>query len=275
MIGCIVFPRKGAFIMKRRILFALLGCFLLVVAISACAAPATPEPTATPTVIPPTPTSIPATTTPSALDIADHLSWFGTASFLYRGSQNIYFDPVTLSGELPPADIILISHAHSDHWSPVDLVKIIGPNTTLVISPNVTAADEASQDTLGIPATTLEIGDMVEINGVEIEAVPAYGNGHPIEAEGAGFIVTVDGERIYFAGGTNTYPEMADISCEVALLPLYSSSDILAMAETVPAKIIIPMHTSEYAAQAYATVLSQQVGGDKQFISLPVEPYQP
>ena len=254
--------------MKRRIVLALFGCILIVAAISACAASVTPEPTPTPTAVPPTPTFSPS-------DLVSKMHWFGTSSILYHGSQDIYFDPVTLSGELPVADIILVSHAHSDHWSVDDLVKIIGPDTKLVISPNITLAYEAAKDTLGIPATTLGMGETIEINGVTIKAVPAYGNGHPIEAQGEGFLVNVDGGQIYFAGGTGTYPEMADMTCDVALLPVYTSADILAMAETVPAKIIIPLHTGQFAAGAYATVLSQQVGGDKQFISLSSGPYQP
>ena len=119
--------------MKR--LFALFLSFcLLAGSLTACAAPTlvpTAEPTSTPA---------PSTSTPCAADALSKLHWFGTSAILYNGSQKIYFDPISLTGTFPPADIILITHAHTDHWSVNDLKKIIGPKTTLIISPSVKVA---------------------------------------------------------------------------------------------------------------------------------------
>ncbi len=137
--------------MKRYLSFFLL-ISLFVALLAGCAPAATQAPTVTP--VPPTATPVPASPTPSAQDALSKLHWFGTSAILYNGSKVIYFDPVTLEGNLPKADIILITHAHSDHWSPVDLAKVIGPNTTLIVATNVTAAYEASKAELGIPATS-------------------------------------------------------------------------------------------------------------------------
>ena len=204
------------------------------------------------------------------------LHWFGTSAFLYRGSQNIYFDPITLAGELPPADIILITHAHSDHWSVPDIKKIIGPNTVLVISPNVNAAYEASKDALGIPATVLKEGETTEVRGVSIQAVPAYDTGaHPRENGGAGYIVAVDGVRIYHAGGTAAYPEMAQYHCDVALIPVYGMAATNEMVKVIPAKVFILEHTSIYAVQALITAFTKDFGGQKTFAILQPGPNGP
>src|SRR5512136_2753980 len=99
--------------MKRLFAFFLLFC-LLAGSLTACAAPPTPAPTAIPTS---TPVPPPPTPTASPAEAVSKLHWFGTSAILYNGSQKIYFDPITLAGTLPTADIILITHAHSDHWS--------------------------------------------------------------------------------------------------------------------------------------------------------------
>jgi L-ascorbate metabolism protein UlaG (beta-lactamase superfamily) len=203
------------------------------------------------------------------------LHWFDTVAFLYHGSQNIYFDPIGLVGNLPPADLILITHAHTDHWSIADIKKIIGPNTTLIISPNMSVVYETNKADFGVPATLLAEGQTIEVNGVNIEAVPAYGAGHPREAGGVGYIVTIDGIRIYNAGGTDAYPEMAQNTSDIALIPAYSKALAQAMAEIIPAKVIVIEHTSFYAATALATIFTQDMGGGKTFVALAAGPYLP
>jgi L-ascorbate metabolism protein UlaG (beta-lactamase superfamily) len=202
------------------------------------------------------------------------LHFFGTAAFLYNGSRIIYFDPVTLGGSLPKADLILVTHGHSDHWSVPDIQKIVGPNTTLIIGPNVPY--ETSKAEIGAPATILREGETIDVNGVKIEAVPAYDTSfHPREAGGVGFIVSVDGIRIYHAGGTAAYPEMAQYTCDVAMIPAYSKALAQAMAEIIPAKVIIFMHTSYYGSKALSDVIAQDIGGGKTFVALQDGPYNP
>jgi hypothetical protein len=263
--------------MKRFVTLCLLACVLMIAGASCQAQPA-----ATPTLVPPTatplpPTPTPAPPTPAAADVASKLHWFGTSAFLYRGSQTIYFDPIGLGGDLPPADIILISHAHSDHWSPTDIKTIIGPDTVLIISPNVTVAYEASKDALGIPAKILGEGETAEVDGVSIQAVPAYTNdgGHPREGKSVGYIVTVDGARIYHAGSTDAYPEMAQYQCDVALIPVYSKDRANALVKAIPAKAFIFDHTSFYAAQSLATLLANDLGDQQTFVTLEAGPNKP
>jgi L-ascorbate metabolism protein UlaG (beta-lactamase superfamily) len=204
------------------------------------------------------------------------LHWFGTSAFLYNGSKVIYFDPITLDGNLPKADIILVTHAHSDHWSVPDLKKVIGPNTILIIGPNVSSSYEAAKSDLGIPATVLSEGQTTEVDGLSIEAVPAYDTTyHPKGSGGVGYLVSVDGIRIYHSGGTAAYPDMAKYYCDIAFIPAYSKALAQALAEVVPAKMIIIEHTSYYAAKALADLFTQDIGGGKTFVALEAGPYQP
>jgi L-ascorbate metabolism protein UlaG (beta-lactamase superfamily) len=259
--------------MKRYLSFFLL-ISLFMVLLAGCAPAATQAPTETP--IPPTATPVPASPTPSAQDALSKLHWFGTSAILYKGSKVIYFDPITLDGNLPKADIILITHAHSDHWSPVDLMKVIGPDTTLIIATNVIAAYEASKAELGIPATILNETEKIDVDGVAIEAVPAFDTAyHPVGYGGVGYLVTVDGLVLYHAGGTAAYPEMANLNCDIAFIPLYSKAQAEAIATILPAKLIIFEHTSYYAALAVADLFGKSIGEAKGFAALEAGPLNP
>lgn len=253
--------------MKRILALSWLGC-LLAGWITACAAPPTEAPA--PTLKPPMPTA-----TPVPVDPVSRLHWFGTSAILYNGSQVIYFDPITLSGELPPADLILVTHAHTDHWSVKDIQQIIGPNTTLVISPNSTSVYESAKDEFGIPATILVEGETIEVNGLTIEAVPAFDTRFHLRAnEGVGYIVTVDGTRIYHAGGTASYPEMAQNECDIAILPMYTADDTRTMIELIPAETFVIGHTSYYTVQALAKLAAEELDG-RQVADLKLGPFEP
>ena len=259
--------------MKRTTSFTLLVCLVLAWVVG-CSPAATAVPTPSP--LPPTATPIPATPTLSAQDAIGKLHWFGTSAFLYNGSKVIYFDPVSLDGNLPKADIILVTHAHTDHWSVADIKKVIGQNTTLIIGPNVSVSYEAAKGDLGIPATVLNEGDKMEVDGVSIEAVPAYDTTFHLKGSGGvGFLVGVDGLRFYHAGGTDAYPEMANYNCDIAFVPLYAKNKAQAIAEILPAKMIIFEHNSYYMAKAVADLLSQSIGGGKTFMAMEAGPYNP
>jgi len=236
-------------------------------------APAAPSPTTVP-IVAPTETPVPATPTPAVLSTIEKLHWFGTSAILYQGSQNVYFDPITLAGELPTADLILVTHGHSDHWSVKDLLQIIGPQTTLVISPNVTTVYEQAKDQLGIEAKVMKEGETLEVNGVTIEAVPAYDGIHPRQGGGVGYIITIDGQRIYHAGGTGPYPEMAQNECDIAIVPIYRNTTLNEVVSLIPAKEISVVHTSANSSESYAIVLGKD-HPDKKFVTIQSGPLEP
>ncbi len=184
----------------------------------------------------------------NAEDLVNKLHWLGHDSFRLEGPPVIYFDPVKLGGKQPLADLVLVSHEHHDHCSPDDVKKISGPNTVVVASASAAARLRGAQ--------TVRPGDRLTAAGVEIEAVRAYNVNkfrspgvpfHPREAEHVGYVVTVNGVRIYHAGDTDQIPEMADLSCDVALLPVSGTyvmtvEEAVEAARTIGPQIVIPMH---------------------------------
>lgn len=141
------------------------------------------------------------------------IHWLGHDCFKIENDVVIYTDPFTLKKQ-DKADIILITHEHFDHCSPVDVKKLLATNSILVAPSNCV---------LKLPGTvkTLEPGNTLTIKDITIEAVPAYNtnkNFHPKEKKWVGYIITINKIRIYFAGDTDYIPEMKtfkniDIAC--------------------------------------------------------------
>ncbi len=184
-------------------------------------------------------------------DLLARLHWLSHASFRLDGPPTIYFDPVVsfFKDEPPQADIILISHTHNDHYFPPTLKRISKPETVIVASSLV--ATLAQADGVSGQVRALRPGERTTVGKVEIEAVPAYNIGksyHPKEAENLGFIVTLYGRRVYFAGDTDLIPEMADIRADVALLPVggtytMDAKEAAQAVAIINPKVVVPMHT--------------------------------
>ncbi len=176
--------------------------------------------------------------------VVKNLRWLGHDAFLLRaGGKSIYFDPFQLAPGLPPADLICISHEHYDHCSPADVLTIQQPSTLIV-----TEAKAAAK--LHGKIITLAPGERREVDGVIIEAVPAYNTNkqfHPQGNSWLGFILTVDGVRLYHAGDTDYIPEMVNIRADIALLPVsgtyvMTAEEAARAALTIEPKIAVPMH---------------------------------
>jgi L-ascorbate metabolism protein UlaG (beta-lactamase superfamily) len=177
---------------------------------------------------------------PKALE---HLHWLGHDSFRIDEPIVIYLDPWKLPEDSPPADLILISHEHGDHCSPADVQKIRKGDTVVVTVP--TAASQ-----LDAPVVSLQAGEQIMVADVTVEAVRAYNIGkpfHPKEAGHVGFLLTLRGERLYFAGDTDKIPEMEGLACDIALLPVsgtyvMTAEEAAQAAEVIQPRVAVPMH---------------------------------
>ena len=171
------------------------------------------------------------------------LRWLGHSSFRLDGSPTVYFDPWKVPINSPPADLILVTHEHYDHCSPEDVTTVRQESTIVIANP--TAAKM-----LKGPVTVLRPGEQAKVVGVDVEAVPAYNIGkrfHPRDADRVGYVVNVRGVRLYHTGDTDHVPEMADLECDIALLPVsgtyvMTSDEAVAAARSIQPRVAVPMH---------------------------------
>ncbi len=195
----------------------------------------------------------------------NRLTFLGHATFRIVTEQGLklWIDPWLDNPQAPAsirddmdADIILITHAHSDHMG--NCIEMASSSSTEVI-----AIHEIQQYLLtkGLPNVTgMNIGGSYSTKGITITMVPAI-HSSSIQDEGeliyggeaAGFIITLENgsTKIYHAGDTALYGDMAMIGTlyrpTVALLPIgdhyvMGPKEAAYACRLLSPKIVVPMH---------------------------------
>jgi L-ascorbate metabolism protein UlaG (beta-lactamase superfamily) len=145
------------------------------------------------------------------------IEWLGHATFRIGNGMTIYIDPWKLKKGAAKADLILISHSHFDHCSADDVEKIRG-ETTRIIGSEDCAGEIKGDFTAAKPGQTFTVGEAT------VQTVPAYNprkKFHPPTQGWLGFLITIGGQTIYYAGDTDLIPEMEELGkVDVALLPV-------------------------------------------------------
>ncbi len=178
------------------------------------------------------------------------LTWLGHASFKLRTKEGklIYIDPEVeryagLWEMLEKADLILISHWHPGHGS-LETINHIRTDSTLIAG-----SAEASSEIDG--CETLAMGEEKEYGWTKLKAVPAYTPRRPAHDERGnilGFVIEIDGKKIYNASDTELIPEMQALgSIDIALLPVggtdtMSATEAVRVVELLKPKVAIPSH---------------------------------
>jgi len=175
-------------------------------------------------------------------DLARKISWLGHDGFRIDGKKTVYIDPFKISGG-PRADMILISHEHFDHCSPEDVAKIQGPGTVIL-------TEKDSGKKLKGDVRVLKPGESITLGEVRVEAVPSYNTDkdfHPKKKGWLGFVIEMEGVRVYHAGDADFILEMRDLKVDIALLPVsgtyvMTSEQAVKAALAIQPKLAIPMH---------------------------------
>lgn len=187
----------------------------------------------------------------------ENLHWLGHASFRLDGKRVIYFDPWKLGRQAKKANFIFVSHEHFDHFS-VDDIKLISTKETVIMTDKTCARQLENKGVICRQISALAPQDTLQIEGIEVNAVASYNINKQFHARNSkklGFIVSVEGVKVYHAGDTDKIPEMKDYRCDVALLPV-SGTYVMTAGEAAEAallikpKLAIPMHYGDIVGTA-------------------------
>jgi L-ascorbate metabolism protein UlaG (beta-lactamase superfamily) len=143
---------------------------------------------------------------------------------LTYGDIVIHVDPVGEYADyaaLPKADIVLVTHEHSDHLDPRAIAAVRAKDAAVILG---------SQCGGRVPGgEVMRNGEERTVKGIRVEAVPAYNvvhmraPGSPFHprGNGNGYVLTLGDRRVYVAGDTENTREMKALKgIDVAFLPM-------------------------------------------------------
>lgn len=185
----------------------------------------------------------------------------GAATLLYQGQASIriitaenkviYIDPYAGKGYDFPADLILVTHEHSDHN---DLDKIESRNPDCVVITHNEAIQNGEHQ-------------VFDFGYVRVEAVEAGYNDMHDASECVGYVLTFsNGKSVYVSGDTSTTPQMSEMSEMQIDYAFYCCDGVFNMgleeaalcAETVGAKYNIPYHMTGKTPKTYDREIAEQ-----------------
>ena len=182
-------------------------------------------------------------------ELVDAISVNTQSSIRIGADKVVYFDPIEIRSAAHDADVIFITHEHGDHFDPESIRNICRDDTVLAAP----ASMSGQLGSAGIPAGRTVLfspGEKKEAGGIAAEAVPAYNilkPFHPRRKGWVGYIVTIDGVRIYVAGDTDAVKEVKAVKCDIALVPIggkftMNAKDAAAAVNCIRPSVCIPTH---------------------------------
>jgi L-ascorbate metabolism protein UlaG (beta-lactamase superfamily) len=208
-------------------------------------------------------------TTPPSEDTSIKLTLLGNAGVMIEADgMRIYIDPLSLPSNYSnlPADAILITHPHGDHYNSTCINMLQKPSTVNVF-PNNMSAELATHDGVGVdPLGSVQVGNInitAFYMNTEIWIDDVLFASHPSEANWTSYIIDINGFKIFHAGDSKNITEYELITgqMDVVLLPLGPGCQSMADLEVVDAinklqpAYFIPIHF-EHNLSAELWVLS-------------------
>lgn len=175
------------------------------------------------------------------------ITFIGHATLAFRyGNLVVYVDPVSQYADfatLVKADIVLVTHEHGDHLDPKAIQAMRTEKTVIIGTTTCTPQ---------VPGmVTMTNGDSRTVQGLRIEAVPAYNIVNKVfhpRGDGNGYVITFGDKRVYVAGDTENTAEMKALrNIDVAFLPMnlpYTMTPemVADAAKAFAPKILYPYH---------------------------------
>ena len=182
----------------------------------------------------------------------------------------IYVDPLDIRQESHDADYIFITHDHYDHFSLEDINKVLKQETQFVVPLKMDI--RVRKNTPVGRNLAVAAGQSYETEDFTFETVPAYNLIKPFHKKSAGwvgYILNIDGKRIYIAGDTDLTKDNKTVKCDIALVPVGGTYTMDAkkaaeLVNCIEPEIAIPTHYGsivgeEADADVFAANVSDQI----------------
>ena len=198
------------------------------------------------------------------------LTWLGHSCVLLTGSKKVLIDPFIEGGSVQGTnpDIVAVTHGHADHLG-----------ETVALNRNTVAITEIARylKAKGLPVESMNIGGTIMVDGVSFTMTAAVHSSTVEEAgtgfstgAAAGFVIGMDGVKVYHAGDTALFSDMKLIGelyhPDIALLPIggrftMGIAEAMMAANFIGAKTVIPIHYNTW----------EKIGADPQKFKKAVE----
>ncbi len=176
--------------------------------------------------------------------------------------MRLYIDPINLpeSYSEKPADVILITHSHGDHYEPTSM-DMIQKSDTVNIFPKIMTAAISVYDGIGLnPEDEYQVG-LFDITAFYMYTLPVldYPASHPQEDNFTSYIVNINEFSIFHAGDSKNIDEYSQLTglIDVALLPLgpgcqtMADMEIIDVIDVIQPVYFIPIHYGPLADENF------------------------
>lgn len=177
----------------------------------------------------------------------DRFTWFRQSAFRWTdGDRVVYIDPWGTEEDARPADLILITHAHMDHFRPDEIARLRRGGTA-VLAPRDVAVE------IGGDVIPVAPGERHDVGGFHLETLPAYNTReealdfHPRANKWVGYLLGLGDYTYYHAGDTDHLPELDSVKTDVAFLPIggyytMNAEEAAGLAKAIAPKLAVPIH---------------------------------
>lgn len=179
----------------------------------------------------------------------NNIKWLGHSSIKIISNNIIYIDPYNLKENYNDADIIFITHAHYDHYSPEDILKCKKDTTKIVITEDLY---ERTLELGFIQNNIIKVlpNNTYKVNNITFSTVPSYNTNksfHPKQNNWVGYVISIVNTTYYIAGDTDITEESKKVKCDIAFLPIggtftMDAIEASSLANTIEPKIVVPIH---------------------------------
>ena len=171
------------------------------------------------------------------------------SSIKITGKKVIYFDPLKLESKEKDADFMFSTHAHCDHVSKDDILKIKNEGTK-IIGPRDILEDCLKLGFKENNIITVVPNERKIIENISFKTVPAYNkikNFHPKQNNWVGYVITINQVTYYIMGDTDALEENQNINCDIVFSPIggkytMDSKEAAQFINILNPKKVIPIH---------------------------------